>query len=302
MATAARRPVTVLVAGWFSFLHGEATAGDVLSMEAVRACLASEGVRHDVAWSPVMRPSGGLLLDDAQPGRYTHLLFVCGPAHGRLVRELHERFAGCRRIAIGVSVVDPGDPAVTGFHEVLPRDAPGGPVRPDLACVPVMPQVPVVGVLLAHPQPEYGDHQVHVAVTGLLSSWLGGLGCARLALDSRLDPRDWRLASAPDQFESVLRRLDVVVTTRLHGLVLALKNGVPALAVDAIAGGGKVAAQAAAWQWPAIVPAEELDRRVLDRHLAWCLSDPGRLAARLAAVPAREPVEALLRHLPSLLR
>lgn len=39
----------------------------------------------------------------------------------------------------------------------------------------------------------------------------------------------------------MLRRLDVVVTTRLHGLVLALKNGVPALAVDPVAaapGGG----------------------------------------------------------------
>ncbi|RCG29071.1 polysaccharide pyruvyl transferase family protein [Sphaerisporangium album] len=302
MATTAHRPVTALVVGWFSFSRGEATAGDVLSMEAVRARLTSAGVRHDVAWSSVMCPDGGLRLDDAPPERYTHLIFVCGPAHGRPVRELHERFAHCRRIAIGVTVVDAADPAVTGFHEVLPRDAPDGSAWPDLAGGPVMGAVPVVGVLLVHAQPEYGDDQRHGDVTRLLSSWLNDLDCARLPLDSRLDPRDWRSSATPAQFESLLRRVDVVVTTRLHGLVLALKNGVPALAVDPVAGGGKVTAQARAWRWPAALPAEELRRPTLDEHLTWCLSDPGRLAAERAAGPARDSVEARLHHLLSFLR
>jgi hypothetical protein len=294
--------VRALLVGWFSFLHGEATAGDVLSMQAVEACLTSAGIAHDVAWSPVMCPSGGLRLDDALPGGYTHLVFVCGPVHGPHVRELHERFARCRRVAVGVSVVDPADPSMTGFHDVLPRDALDGAARPDLSAGPVTRAVPVVGVLLAHAQPEYGDRQRHRDVTGFVSSWLGGLECAPLPLDSRLDPRDWRLSSTPAQFESVLRRLDAVVTTRLHGLVLALKNGVPALAVDPVAGGGKVTAQAAAWGWPATVPAEGLHRRTLDRHLAWCLSDTGRGAARGAGGPARESVDALMRALLPLLR
>lgn len=300
--TAHRRPVRVLVAGWFSLLHGEATAGDVLSMEAVQAALASTGIPHDVAWSPIMCPSGGLLLDDAEPGRYSHLVFVCGPVYGAAVRELHERFARCRRIAVGVSVPDPSDPAVTGFEEVLPRDTPAEPARPDLAAVPITRPVPVVGVLLAHAQPEYGARQLHGEVTGVLSSWLVTLDCARLPLDSRLDPGDWRLCSTPDQFESLLRRLDVVVTTRLHGLVLALKNGVPVLAVDPVAGGGKVTAQAAAWRWPATVPAEALYPRSLDRHLAWCLSEPGRVAAREAGPAAREGADAMLRNLLILLQ
>jgi hypothetical protein len=302
MATGACRPVTVLVVGWFSFTHGEATAGDVLSMEAVQACLASAGIRHDVAWSTVMCPSGGLLLDDALPDRYTHLVFVCGPAHGQPVCDLHERFARCRRIAVGVSVVDAADPAVTGFHEVLARDAPDGRARPDLAGGPVMPSVPVVGVVLAHAQPEYGVRQRHGDVTGVLSSWLRARDFARVPLDSRLDPRDWRMSATPAQLESVLRRLDVVVTTRLHGMVLALKNGVPALAVDPVAGGGKVTAQARAWRWPAMVPADDLHPRDLDRHLAWCLSGPGRLAACQAASPARESTGAMTRALLSLLR
>jgi hypothetical protein len=67
-------------------------------------------------------------------------------------------------------------------------------------------------------------------------------------------------------------RLDAVITTRLHGLVLALHAGLPALAVDPVAGGGKVTAQARAWGWPAIVAAEQAaDRRLLGRHWDWCL-------------------------------
>ena len=42
------------------------------------------------------------------------------------------------------------------------------------------------------------------------------------------------------------------MTTRLHGLVLALKNGVPAVAIDTVAGGAKVARQADALGWPVL--------------------------------------------------
>ena len=84
-----------LVVGWSSVLHGEATAGDVLAMDAVADALGTAGVPHDVAWSAVMCPPGGLRLDDVEPVRYTHLLFVCGPATGRSIAELHEQFAHC---------------------------------------------------------------------------------------------------------------------------------------------------------------------------------------------------------------
>ena len=83
----------------------------------------------------------------------------------------------------------------------------------------------------------------------------------------------------------MIARSDVVVTTRLHGLVLALKNGVPALAVDPVAGGAKVAAQAAAWGWPVLLPRSGnpvLDRGELDRLWAWCRSEEGQARARSA--------------------
>ncbi|MFB4316034.1 polysaccharide pyruvyl transferase family protein [Actinomadura sp. 21ATH] len=283
----------VLVTGWPSFVHGEATAGDVMAMEAVRGALAGAGAGCDVAWSPVLRPDG-LSLDRADPARYTHLVFACGPVHGDQVESLHRRYAGCRRVAVGVSVIDPDSPAVTGFDVVLPRDAPGAEPRRDLSAAARGPagDLPVVGVVLAPGQGEYGARGRHGRIEAELTGRIAARDCARVPLDTRVDPRDWRHPAAPEELEAVIRRLDLVVTTRLHGLVLALRNGVPALAVDPVAGGAKVTAQARAWDWPAVITTAEhaeppyLDTAAVDRWWDWCLSpEGGRRAAGAGSPP-----------------
>ena len=293
----ARPPQRVLVLGWSSVLHGEATAGDVLSMAAVSAAIGRAGVEVDTAWSAVMRPAGGLALEEADPTRYSHVVFACGPLHGDPVAELHTRFAGCTRIAVGVSVLDPRDPAVAGFQHVIARDVAGAGGRRDLAATAAVRDVPVLGVVLTHGQQEYRDRRRHESVTDAVGSWLRGRPEAALDLDTRLDPRDWRLAATPGQLESVIRRLDAVVTTRLHGLVLALKNAVPAVVVDPVAGGAKVSAQAAAWDWP-VLAADSVTPAALDAALGFALSGEGRAAARAAAdaAPAggAPQIEALL--------
>jgi hypothetical protein len=289
----------VLIVGWPSFVEGVATAGDVLAMEAAGRRLDAAGVPYDMAWSPVFRPCG-LALERADPRRYTHVLFVCGPLRGPDVEELHRRYAHCRRVAVGVSVTDGDTPAVTGFDVVIPRDGAGGPgssdgsggaghpARRDLSAdVPATrPPVPVVGVVPAPPQPEYGRRGRHDQVAERLLDWLRTRDCARVPIDTRLDPRDWRLCATATQLESMIARLDLVVTMRLHGLALALKNGVPALAIDPIDGGAKVAAQARAWDWPAVLTVP-LHGAALERQWVWCLSAEGRAAARDRAAAPR---------------
>lgn len=174
-------------------------------------------------------------------------MFICGPVHGEQLRWLHHRFSPCRRIAVGVTVCDPADPAVTGFDVVLARDTPKGQGRWDLSATARIEQVPVVGVALAPGQPEYGERRRHDEVHQRITTWLLEQDCARVPVNTRLDPRQWRNPSTPGQLDSVLCRLDAVLTTRLHGLVLALRLGVSVLAVDPVDGGGKVGAQAAAW-------------------------------------------------------
>ncbi|NEC70902.1 polysaccharide pyruvyl transferase family protein, partial [Streptomyces rochei] len=179
--------------GWFSFLHGEATAGDVLALRRVEEVLREAGLAYDVVWSPGFRAEG-THFEDLDPAAYSRLVFVCGPAHGWQVEELHRRFAHCVRIAVGVSVIDPGSPAVTGFHRVLARDAEGtGPTLDLAARAPALPARPVAGVVLTHGQHEYGGQRRHEEVAAALTRWLAGKDCARLELETRLDAHDWRL-------------------------------------------------------------------------------------------------------------
>lgn len=274
-----RQEPRILLTGWFSFPDGEATAGDVLALNRVEETLRRAGLAYDIAWSPGFRP-GGLHLEDCRPGRYDQLVFVCGPLHGPQIEELHRRFAHCLRIAVGTSVIDPDSPAVTGFHRVLARDAPAAGPAWDLAArAPALPARPVAGVVLTHGQHEYGSARRHGVVAREVTDWLHGKDCARLELETRLDVHDWRLCATPAQLQSVLDRLDLVVTDRLHGMVLALRAGTPALAVDPVEGGAKVTAQARACGWPALVPAERLGEAELDRWWDWCLTS-GRVAAR----------------------
>jgi len=157
--------------------------------------------------------------------------------------------------------------------------------------------MPVAGVIHVGEQREYSYRGRHETVSQSLASWLPGCGCALLPLETRLDSRDWRLCGTPAELESILSRLDLVITMRMHGLVLALKHGVPALAVDPVAGGAKVTAQARSWRWPAVVipgPAGTIDLGAMNRWRDWCLSAPGRQAAKHAA---KSPPSSLLSSL-----
>ncbi|WP_460962877.1 polysaccharide pyruvyl transferase family protein [Parasphingorhabdus pacifica] len=269
----------MLITGWASFVHGEATAGDVRSMERVAAELTADGIPHDVVWSPKFRADGQPFAGTSD-AEYTHVVFACGPLHGWQIEELHHRFAGLHRIAVGTSVVTSDCPAAAGFDRILARDGPGLPARKDLATQAGEGRSPVVGVVLAPGQPEFGDRRRHEQVHEVLRDWLVDQEAAPLPLDTRLDTADWQRCSTADEFACLIARTDLVITTRLHGIVFALCEGVPALAIDPVEGGGKVTAQTAAWQWPAVISAEELagprPRQVLDRWWTWCRSDEAR--------------------------
>ncbi|WP_019545560.1 polysaccharide pyruvyl transferase family protein [Streptomyces sulphureus] len=288
--------VRALLTGWFSFLEGEATAGDVLALRRVEEVMRERRVPYDVVWSPGFRP-GALSFRDVEPGRYGLLLFVCGPLHGPQVAGLHEEYAHCRRLAVGVSVIDPGDPAVRGFHEVIARDGPDVAPLADLSAGTRPPRTlpPVVGVVLTGGQQEYGGRRRHEGTAERVTGWLARQDCARLPLETRLDDRDWRLCRTPEQWDAVLSRLDLVVTDRLHGLVLALRSGVPALAVDPVAGGAKVSAQAQAMRWPALVHAEQMDDATLAYWWEWVRTEGPARAAAHAASPPPDLVAAALR-------
>jgi hypothetical protein len=66
--------------------------------------------------------------------------------------------------------------------------------------------------------------------------------------------------------------------------VFALKSGVPAIAIDSVAGGDKVSAQARTLGWPACATFENATDAWLDEQWNWCRSPEARAeAARCAA-------------------
>jgi hypothetical protein len=269
----------VLVAGWFSFDEVIATVGDELGADVVVGWLGELGIAHDVAWAPYL--GRGVHWRDVDPADYTHLLFVTGPV-GDLapLPELTRAFASAQRWAVNVSVVD--DVARTMFDAVWERDAPGI-TRPDLAIEGRLPDAPVLAVAFAPRQGEYGDRSRADRVRGVIEEWLATRALPWFPVET--DLFDKPHPRRPAQVEALIRRCDVVVSMRLHGLVLGLKNDRPVIACDPIAGGAKVTGQARALGWPLVLSANEVAAQALDEALARCLA--GELTGAVARSRAR---------------
>jgi Polysaccharide pyruvyl transferase len=284
--------VKTLVAGWFSFDEVVATVGDLLARDVVCQWLDRAGVPYDVANAPLV--GGGVDWRAVDPDAYQRVVFVCGPFGRRpLLEELVARFQGRPLVGVDLSMLE-GEGAWNPFDLLWARDGGRGIARPDLSfAAPEPPRLPVAAVLLAQPQGEYAGG-LHRAAGAAMRRLPDLRSVALLHTDTDLLDGD-RVRSAAEVV-SVIARSDVVVTTRMHGLVLALREGVPAVAIDPIAGGAKVSRQAEAVGWPATLLAEDLTDRALGEVFDWCLSDEARERARACAQDARRRVGDLERE------
>ena len=272
----------VLVTGWFSFDVGHTTAGDLLARDIVCSWLRTAGHPFDVAAVPPF--TGDLDWPAADPARYSHVVFVCGPFRpGSPLTEFMEHFAGCRLVGVNVSMLEPIE-MWNPFDVLIERDRPGTG-RPDLTFLGKQPLSPVVGVALVHPQSEYGSRQRHSQVEEAVRALLAARDVSVVEIDTRLDVNRVGLRSV-GQVEALIARMDVVVTTRLHGLVLALKNGVPAVAIDPIAGGAKIARQAESVGWSTVFTPESLTDAALAAAFDYCLTPSAREAAARCSLSA----------------
>lgn len=272
-----------LVAGWFSYEGAGTTAGDLMAKDLVAVWLAAEGYQVDVALGPEYE--GGLRLDDANPDDYAIAVFVCGPFMPRVWEaRFLGRFARCFVVGVNLSLPEPlatFDP----FDVLLERDS-DRDVRPDVTFLSTRPLVPVVGLCLVEDYEEGRTREAYAAIREMLDR----RSAAVVPIDTRLPANAGGLRSSAE-VESLLARMDLVVTTRLHGTVLSLKNGVPVVAIDVETGGAKVKKQADALGWPAVFTVDDLS---LDRLLAaydYCLGEEAHRKAREIAGSALLRVE-----------
>jgi len=274
----------VLLAGWFSFEQMGATAGDLLCRDLTGKWLREAGITHDIA---VAHPFiDGVDWRVLAPNDYTHLIFVCGPfGNGPPVDEMLQAFAHCEMIGLNLSMLqdlNEWDP----FKLLIERDS-SRTARPDLVFLTDGPRVPVIGVVLVHPQGEYGDRGMHQQANDLIERVLAQREAALVRIDTRLDENSTGLRT-PAEVESLIARTDAVITTRLHGLVMSIKNGVPAVAVDPIRGGAKIVRQGQSLGWPLVTSADKADESQLSQWLDQCLTQGVHDRAQRCAADAKQ--------------
>ncbi len=261
-----------LIAGHFSIPGGRATFGDVEAMEVVCAWLEKARIPYDVASNDEDGVDGPRLLA-LDPANYSIFIFVCGPWYPR--KKIHalllQQFSHCLKIGINLTIAEPGN---AGFDILLARDTPHQH-RADLAFGRPTEHLPVIGVLLVERQAAYGSKQRHLYVKKVFEEYLSTAKVVPLYFDTVIYGNRAGLKSSA-AFESLLSKVDILITNRLHGLVLGLKNHIPVVAVDSVAGGGKVSAQASALGWTVLIPVEELSVEKLDETIKNCLNQDMR--------------------------
>jgi Polysaccharide pyruvyl transferase len=268
--------VKALVTGWFSFEQMGATAGDLLARDLACEWLERAGYPYDVALAPPFPDGVDWRLVD--PEAYSHVVFVCGPfGNGEPITEFLERFDGRRLVGLNLTMLESLD-TWNPFDLLLERDS-SATSHPDISFLSRQAPVPVVGLVLIDTQPEYKERDAHEAANDAIRRLVASREVSAVVIDTRLDTNSTGLRTS-SEVESLIARMDVVLTTRLHGTVLALKNGVPAVVVDPVVGGGKIRRQAETIGWPLVFSADSLTDRALGLALDYCLTEDARVKAR----------------------
>lgn len=264
----------VLLTGWFSFPGMGATAGDLLARDVVAGWLEPSGVPFDILNAPAFGGSGPAVAD---PSSYSHVVFVCGPiGDGPPLNSFLNEFRHAKLVALDVTLLQELS-EWNPFDLLIERDGPTG-ARPDLSFAATVDEVPVAGLILAHKQSEYGNRARHEAVNEVIWRAARSRCWATLSIDTCLDPNAASLDS-PAAVVSLISKMDLVLTTRLHGLVLALMRGVPVVAFDPIDGGAKVLAQAKALGWPAVLTVDDMADERVQELIDFAQSEAGRVTA-----------------------
>jgi hypothetical protein len=284
-----------LLIGFFS------TVGDTDCLQVVKAMLDRAGKTYDVAaYSDTIGRSleGSISLRSANPRNYEGLVVICGPCWPGVFSQFGfdiAKFASCKRIGVNLTMLRPLH-EWNPFHVLIERDS-NQLTRADLSFLAPAMTRDVVGLCLVDKQDEYKDRQQLSLASSIARDLISQVGAVAVKIDTRwpVTRNESSLANASEVL-SVMAKMDVIITNRLHGLVFALKAGVPAIAIDGISGGGKVLAQAKVLGWPMALGVDDASPDRLMEMYLWCRSQDGKSAAANAAETARgslENVEAL---------
>jgi hypothetical protein len=302
----------VLVA-WYGSFAGHGTLGDLRSLEAVVSHLVALGydVLHATA-APLSIPGARRVnWCEIRPDMVRTVVFVCGPIlrnHDQ-TQAFFRHFTAASVAGVGVSLMPTGhENHVDPFSFVLARQG-GNEMNGDVAVVAPLPEaVPtrgsrtpgrlVVGLSLRGAQHEYGsdvcrdkEAEEHFAAV------IKRLGRDRTVEIVTLENHLVRAGKPPEAIEAQYRACDLVLTTRFHGAVTALRAGVPFLAIDQIVGGAKVLPLLSPLGWPGLFRIDEADVDTIVRTALLLVDDDLSQELSRARSIARREANRTLRRL-----
>lgn len=277
-----------LVIGWFTFEWMGATAGDFIAANILSGWLREATVAYDVAAFKPTEP-GQIATDSVVPEAYRAVIFVCGPiGDAPPLSDFLERFAHAQKFAVNVSLLQERA-AWNPFAHLVERDSTVR-INPDLTFAAPPAVAPVVGLIYLDHQPEYSG-VMHEHVERIVREVLAKRDIATVQIDTQLDPANRFGLRTPAQVESVIAKMDAVITTRLHGAALSLRRGVPPVVIDSVRGGAKLTRQMKRIEWPLALEVGNLTAEAFERALDVALSAEARKMALECAARAARGVE-----------
>ncbi len=299
----------VLVTWYGSFGHG--TIGDLRSMESVVTHLHALG--HQVSHAtdldveiPGCRRVNWRTVD---PVLFDCVVFVCGPIIRSHIQSsrLFSRFSSSCIAGVGVSLFSPDHlNYYNPFQAVFARQGADKDYG-DVAIVAPKPlktkrlqrkRNPRIGIVLRGKQAEYGEERCLWAETETLvlrTAWAvtNNMQAEIRAIENHLV----HSTGSPDEIEQHYAECDLILTSRFHGAIEALRSGVPFIAIDQIKGGAKVMPLLSRLGWHHVYKVEDVNLDTIAEAASSLLSDPMRsqlLAAGNEAIArANETLQSL---------
>ncbi len=245
----------VTIASWATLGSRHATVGDLLAVRVVVNELRRNGLSayHVLEGEPMPGLGEGFRI------------WVCGPvdfSYDKQQAVLGRDGAGW--IVSSASVIRSMEATPVLADLSTARDLAGSTAKADFAILaPATAKARRAAVMLRGHQPEYRqDHSIHLSVERGVRDALRSTGHFPLALGTACpDGLDPEVAAAG--IEDLFSSSDVVITSRLHGIIHALRAGKYPVVIDEIVNGGKVSACALAFGIPFLLPGEDFARQVV---------------------------------------
>jgi hypothetical protein len=266
------KPLKILVS-WYGAFDGHGTIGDLLSVQSVTRYLSDKGYDIDCTSYKKFNNLSGRIVNwkEVDARDYQIFIFVCGPImkdHPQLAM-LFGKFKNCVNIGIGVSLFKKGhfnyfNPfdhvfAREGTDEVFEDVAIVAPGYKKEASVNFQKKEIIIGISMRGEQGEYGiekclfkitDQTINDAAAILAEKWNGKV----LLIENHLE----KSGTDPEEIDAMYERCHLVITSRLHGCLMALRHAVPFIAIDQIKGGAKLYTILKDKKWPYVYKIDDV--------------------------------------------